>query len=467
VTYTLDPRAVWSDGVAITCTDFYLAWMAGRGDVDKDGNRIFDSASTLGYADIGAITCSPDGRVVTVRFLRPSGGWPLLFSYLVPAHLVTTNAKVKDLVAADRKADPAVLARLGSAWVSLFAMDKVLPKNALVSGGPFTVTDWKKGARLTLSRNDKWWGDPARLQRVAFVVFTDPAKQLAALKAGQVQVITGPTDPATLGTTPDPNLVVAQGGAAAIEHVVFNLRNPFLQNRAIRRALGRCIPRAAIVQGLAAKGLAATTAPGSYLLTPDQPGYQDESVALTVVDDAQIAADLAKAGWTKGPDGLLENAGKPVTLRVLGDGGPRSAIAVPQIVQACRTIGFDVVVDPVAAERDARIASGDFDLALVSLPMRAEPSQVRTRYEATGVDNIGAYVSSTVTGQFAQLSAATAVADRTRLVVAIDQQLWQDAPSVPLDQPLGRITRRATVDNVVRNPFAPGLGWQLTEWVLH
>ena len=467
VTYVVNRAARWSDGVTIGCSDFYLAWMAGRGDVDKDGNSLFDPASSLGYADIGAIICSPDGRDATVRFLRPNGGWPYLFSYLVPAHVVMTSAKVKDLLALDKKPDVTALARLGAAWVSLFSFDKTLPKAALVSGGPFVVSEWKAKTRLVLTRNPTWWGVRARLQRVVLQVFTDPAKELVALKAGQIQVMTGPNDPALLATTTDQSVRVISGGAAAIDHVVFNLRNPFLQNRAIRRALGRCVPRAAIVAQLADAGLATSALPGSFLSAPDQPSYRDQSASLTVVDDAQIADELAKAGWTKGTDGLLQNAGRPVTLRVLGDGGPRSALAVPKIIDACRSVGFDLVLDPTKPDHDTRIASGDFDLALLGLPVRPDPASARSRYDAAGVDNIGSYVSATVTAQFAQLSAMTLPADRTRMTSAIDQQLWQDVPSVPIDQPLSRATARANVDGVVRNPNGPGLAWNLTEWSVH
>ncbi len=466
VTYAVNRSARWSDGIPIGCSDFYLAWMAGRGDVDKDGNQLFDAASTLGYADIGAITCSPDGRDTTVRFLRPNGRWPFLFSYLVPAHLVTAAARVKDLVALDRKPDAAALTRLGAAWASLFVFDKVLPKAALVGGGPFVVSEWKAKSRLVLTRNPAWWGVPARLQRVVFQVLADPTKQLAALKAGQVQVVTGPNDPALLGS-PDPTTArVTTGGAAALDQVVFNLRNPFLQNRAIRRALARCVPRRAIVADLAAKGLAAESVPGSFLNTPDQRAYQDESAALTVVDDAQIADELSKAGWTKGADGLLQNSDRPVTLRVLGDGGPRSTLSVPKIIEACRALGFDLVVDPIRADHDARITSGDFDLALLNLAVRPDPAAARSRYDAAGVDNVGSYVSATVTAQFAQLSTVLDPTERGRVTGAIDQQLWQDVPSVPLDQPLTRATYRPNVDGVVRNPHGPGLAWNLTEWIV-
>ncbi len=83
--YTLNPKAVWSDGVPITAKDFIYAWEQQRGDLTSDPALV---ASTAGYRDIKSVTGSNKGRTVTVVFRQPFADWQMLFSNLLPAHIM-------------------------------------------------------------------------------------------------------------------------------------------------------------------------------------------------------------------------------------------------------------------------------------------------------------------------------------------------------------------------------------------
>ena len=65
IVYTLNPKAVWSDGVPITAADFKYAWEEQRGDPATSSP---DVASIAGYRDIASVTGSNGGHTVTVRF---------------------------------------------------------------------------------------------------------------------------------------------------------------------------------------------------------------------------------------------------------------------------------------------------------------------------------------------------------------------------------------------------------------
>ena len=86
IVYTLNPKAVWSDGVAITAADFKYAWEKQRG--DPDGLRPPDVASIAGYRDIASVTGSNGGHTVTVKFKTTFADWQMLFANLVPAHVM-------------------------------------------------------------------------------------------------------------------------------------------------------------------------------------------------------------------------------------------------------------------------------------------------------------------------------------------------------------------------------------------
>ena len=68
IVYTLNPKAVWSDGVPITAADFKYAWEEQRGDPVTSSP---DVASIAGYRDIASVTGSNGGHTVTVQVQDP------------------------------------------------------------------------------------------------------------------------------------------------------------------------------------------------------------------------------------------------------------------------------------------------------------------------------------------------------------------------------------------------------------
>ena len=52
IVYTLDPKAVWSDGVPISAADFKYAWEQQRGDPVASST---DVTSIAGYRDIASV----------------------------------------------------------------------------------------------------------------------------------------------------------------------------------------------------------------------------------------------------------------------------------------------------------------------------------------------------------------------------------------------------------------------------
>ena len=87
IVYTLNPKAVWSDGVPISAADFKYAWEQQRGDPD-DAAANADVASIAGYRDIASVTGSNSGHTVTVKFKTTYADWQMLFANLVPAHVM-------------------------------------------------------------------------------------------------------------------------------------------------------------------------------------------------------------------------------------------------------------------------------------------------------------------------------------------------------------------------------------------
>ncbi len=131
VTYTVNPKAVWTDGAPITWEDIAAQISATSGK-----NEDFRIASTNGSDRVEKVTRGVDDRQAVVTFAKPFSDWRGMFAgntMLLPKSMTS---------------DPEVFNKA--------QLDRPGP-----SAGPFIVTDLDRTAqRITLKRNPKWWGTP-------------------------------------------------------------------------------------------------------------------------------------------------------------------------------------------------------------------------------------------------------------------------------------------------------------------
>jgi|GEM_PF-2515702 peptide/nickel transport system substrate-binding protein len=456
VEYQIAPRAVWSDGAPVRCDDFVLAWIAGRG--AGAGVRSAFASAVSGYDDVGGITCADDGKRVIVAFPRTTPGWELLFAPLLPSHAVLAAAGLTDLTGA-RNGDSAALSKLAAAWNDALSLDGGLPA---LSAGPFQATEWVSGQRLVLTRNPAWWGPEPSLDRVELRLFADDTAAAAALAAGEVQVVATPLGAAgAAAAAAVPGVRLDGAGGAAYDHLVVNFRNPLLQNRAVREALARCVPRDRIALRLAAAGEGTGVLLDSFVRVPFQARYQ--GAAAPAFDPAAARRILAAAGWLG--DATVVRNGQPLAIRLLRDDSARSATIAGEIVDGCREAGIAVEDVPVPSGfRDDLVAGGDFDVVLLTGRARLSPVAATTRFATRATDNVGDYSSAVVDELVIGLGQVLDPVAQDALLRRIDAVLWQDVPAVPLTQPAAPVAIGPRVTGAAANPTAAGALWNVDRW---
>ena len=87
VSYQIDPKATWSDGLPITASDFVYNWHEQL----RAAPLLASDGVLAGYRDIKSIKGSNDGKTVTVVFRKPYSDWECLFANLIPAHIAETR----------------------------------------------------------------------------------------------------------------------------------------------------------------------------------------------------------------------------------------------------------------------------------------------------------------------------------------------------------------------------------------
>ncbi|MGH2531392.1 MAG: ABC transporter substrate-binding protein [Thermomicrobiales bacterium] len=181
-----------------------------------------------------------------------------------------------------------------------------------IGTGPMKVAEWNVPEQVTLERNDDYWGRAPKLDEVVIRVVPDAGAQLAALAAGEMQVV-GSTG-ALSATRVDAALAIED--VAVLEHPSqswyhLDLKHvDFLRITKVRQALDFATPTQEIIDTLL-KGRAvpavADQMPGTWAHNPNiEPRPHDPERAKEL---------MAEAGLRPGADGVL--AGTPPDPRTI------------------------------------------------------------------------------------------------------------------------------------------------------
>lgn len=186
----------------------------------------------------------------------------------------------------------------------------------LVGTGPYKFVSWKRGAEIILERNPHYWGDSPDWDRVIYRPITNPAARVAALLAGDVDLIEDPPTDDLPKLKKDDSLYVQETPSVRIIYLALNQgdelppgmsgtgdKNP-LQDIRVRRALSLAIDRDAIVDRIMG---GSAQAAGNLLAYPGF-GTSSELSTAPKADPEEAKKLLAEAGY---PDGFTLLLGSP------------------------------------------------------------------------------------------------------------------------------------------------------------
>ena len=131
--------------------------------------------------------------------------------------------------------------------------------NGLVGAGPYKFVLWKRGSEIVFERNPHYWGEAPAWDRVIYRPISNPAARVAALLAGDVDLIEDPPTDDLARLQKDPKLNVVTKASNRVIYVALdqhgnetpgiegtNGKNPLLDKR-VREALSLAIDRKALV----------------------------------------------------------------------------------------------------------------------------------------------------------------------------------------------------------------------------
>ncbi len=213
--------------------------------------------------------------------------------------------------------DPVLPASLSNIFiVSHDAAEGAMPADfksgkAAIGTGPYKFVEFKPGDRLVLEKNPDFWGPKEPWDKVTFRMMSNDAARVAALLAGDVDMIgaVGPGDVARLEQSAD--IDVFKRPSDRIIYLIIDVardKSPFitakdgsplgknpLKDAKVRKALSMAIDRDAITS----KIMGGLAEPASQFAPAAITGY-DPSIPAIKYDPNGAKALLAEAGWGDG-----------------------------------------------------------------------------------------------------------------------------------------------------------------------
>ncbi|MFC5495989.1 ABC transporter substrate-binding protein [Caenimonas terrae] len=199
------------------------------------------------------------------------------------------------LVIVNKELDPDFLFLMGQA-TAIIVEPKSADTNATkpVGTGPYKLESWSKGSSVTLTKWDGYRNAASvKIRKVTFRFISDPAAQVAALLAGDVDAFPRVTPRSVAQFKGNPRFQVVVSGSRAKTILAINNKKKPLDDVRVRRAIAMAIDRKAVIQG-AGDGYGAPI--GSHYV-PGAPGYVDLT-GVNAYNPEKAKALLKEAGIT-------------------------------------------------------------------------------------------------------------------------------------------------------------------------
>jgi peptide/nickel transport system substrate-binding protein len=169
-----------------------------------------------------------------------------------------------------------------------------------IGTGPFELAEWIPGDRITLVRNEDYWGEKPALAALTYRVITDPTARFLELRAGTVDVIDNLAPDDIPAAQADPNLNVYLRPPFNVGFLGINRSHAPFDDIRVRQAVALALNKNELATAL----FPPTALAASQFVPPNIPGHT-ENLEDWFHSPARAKALLAEAGYPDGFDTTL------------------------------------------------------------------------------------------------------------------------------------------------------------------
>lgn len=279
-----------------------------------------------------------------------------------------------------------------------------------VGTGPFRFAEWVRGSEVRLERYDGYYGAPAYLDAVTFRITPDTNAQLAALQAGDIDMVGVALSPENaLQLQGDANIKVTEGSATTEITLALNNEREPLSDPLVRQAITHAIDKNAIVEG-AMFGYG--TVIGTHS-SPIEPYY--EELNPYPYDPERARELLAEAGYADGLTLDFELPPYPFEKRT-------GEVIAQQLSEVGIAVNLTNVEWTTWLERI--FTQGDYDMTIIG---HSEPRDIGVY---ANPDYYYGYDSAEVQGLLAGIEETSDEAEQLSLYREVERTIADDAVNV-------------------------------------
>ncbi|MEV0682332.1 ABC transporter family substrate-binding protein [Nocardia sp. NPDC050378] len=420
VTYTINPKAVWTDGTPISWEDIKSQAYALSG-----ADKSYLIANNGGFDRVEKVERGVDDKQAIITFNKHYADWRGQFAgntVLFPKS-VTSSPE---------------------------AFNNSQLNGLTVSSGPFVVQSVDRGQnRVVLGRNPTWWGDTPKLDTITFSVL-DSSAFVPALLNNEIDAVGVASRDELKSARNTPGVAIRRAPGNSWGHFTFNgAPGSILADRGVRVAISKAIDRKGIVTAIQ-DGLVADPQPlNNHIYLRGQDGYQDNSLPF---DPTAAAQELDALGWKINGD-VREKDGRKLEIRDVMYNDPTN-IQIGQIIQqnlAQIGVKLNIETKPSSGLFSDVLGPGNFDVgqwfwAGDPFPLSSltqiygyNPDDVQGNYGRVGSPEINALIEQTVS----ELDPKKA----KQLANELDRKIFEEGHSLPLFQSAGNVAVRADLAN--------------------
>jgi peptide/nickel transport system substrate-binding protein len=333
ITIKVNEKATYNDGTPIDVKTFENTWNMLKGE-----DKRIDIVSSGAYEFVDSVRAGSNDKEVVVTTTQPVYPLDSLFAGFI--HPQVNSPEIFNT---------GFTGELHPEWMA----------------GPFKLDEYDSAAKtVTLSPNDKWWGNKPVLNKVVFRQLESNAA-VAAFKNGEIDAVSASSVAPYKQLEGTKNSEVRRGQRLYAGGLNLNAQKAPLTDVALRKAIFTAVDREAL-RKVRFNGLNWDEAsPGSMMLLPFSKYYQDNyPVKETGADAAKKI--LTDAGYTANAAGIMEKDGVPAAFTISNFGDDPTGLAFTQTLQKqLQAAGMDVGIDQRALADFGKAMGGrDFFLSL-------------------------------------------------------------------------------------------------------
>ena len=342
-------------------------------------------------------------------------------------------------------------------WAEVTTPDEyVFESGTNIGTGPYKLVEYEPDQFYRFEANADYFTGAPNINELVFVNFADEAGTLAALRSGEVDMLSNPVAPEQIELlAAQPNLKVQSGPLYTTQMITYDMQKSPFDRLEVRKAMELAINRQDLVDtvylGAATVGNPGWIHPASPYYNPNITPTYDPAQAQQILDDAGIVDSDG--------DGVRELDGTPLSFEFLVNSSDALRLRLAELVsQMLAEAGIQANVSSVeqATWEEAvwpgfDVTNGrNYEMAMWgwSAPVQADPVRFPNLVSSDptiGTSNLSGYVSEEADALSSQIIVEADDETRIELVKQLQELVAEDLPFILLLYPDGAYAHNAEV----------------------